>query len=809
MNLSKQIKGSIATRTALLVLMLVAIVLSVTEVWQIVYVRRIVSKEMHQQATSSLEGAVKVIDKHVSTVESSVVTAASYANMFAPHEMLSYTLLESLIKGNEDIAAVTLLYRNNFFPDEGRYFAPTISRDPVTKKLSTYDIGGPDYQFNYLETDSNWVYSNKLDGGYWCLPFVDSMKTNRTFITYSVPLHDKVGSIYAVLCAAVDLNWIQDVVKNSKPYSFSYVTLLSRDGKYLCHPDSSYILTKYALDIARETNNDKEFRLMKRMLDGESGNMALDAKSTPLPDSMDLEGDFVVYYAPIDRVKWAIAFTIPKDKILEEPNILMKNMILLLLLLLGIISSIIYVVIKSQLNPMRALAESTRDIAQGNFNVKLPAIKTNDEIRHFRDVIEDMQTSLGTYVEKLRATTASKASMESELKVASNIQKSMLPKVFPPFPERNDLDIFGLLKPAKRVGGDLYDFYLRDEKLVFCIGDVSGKGVPAALVMAVTRSLFRTLSTRESNPARIVMGINEAMCNQNSSNMFTTLFVGVLDLPTGRLHYCNAGHNPPLLIGREAQLLPVESNVPVGTVSQWKYSLQNVEITPGTAIFLYTDGLPEAEDKDNNQLGDERMMEKAQEAAIQMGHSADGQGGHAEMLVNVFADAVREFVGNATPSDDLTLLAIEYTKKTKETLMQRSITLPNDVQTLPQLNAFVDEISETLQLDASTNMQLNLAIEEAVVNVMKYAYPQGMTGEVDIEAQADDTKLIIIIRDEGAPFDPTTMGDADVTLSAEDRPIGGLGIFIVRQYMDSINYERVDNTNVLTLRKNLGSLPKA
>ena len=804
MELKRIINTSVAVRVTQLVLLVVAVLLLMFEVWEMVYVRRIVVQEMDQQTTIALEGAVKVIDKHVSNVESSVNTAASYAYMFAPHETLAYTFLESLIEGNVDIAAVTLLYKGNYFPVQGRYFAPTISRDPKTLKLERYDLCESENHFKYLETDSNWVYSNKLDGPYWCLPFVDSMKTDRTFITYSVPLHDVRGSTYAVLCAAVDLEWIQSVVESSKPFTFSYVSLLSRDGKYLYHPDPKYILTHKVLDVARQTNNAEEYELMKKMLDGQKGHMMVKASSTPLADSKELTGDYAVYYAPIERVKWGIAYTFPKDEILKDPNKLIRNMLFLVLLLLFLIFVIVFMVIRSQLKPLSALADSTRDIAKGNFNVSLPEIKTEDEIRYLRDSFADMQTSLAKYVDELQHTAASKASLESELKVASNIQKSMLPSEVQADEKHDDVDVFGMLKPAKEVGGDFYDFYVRDEKLLFCIGDVSGKGVPAALVMAVIRSLFRNLSAHESNPSRIVSAINETMASQNRSNMFATLFVGVFDLPTGRLHYCNAGHNSPLIIGQSTEKLPVDSNVPVGVSPDWKFTEQDALIDPGHTLFLYTDGLTEAEDSENRQFGEKRVEEMANKLADKLAQaSADSAHHHAETIVKAFADGVNDFVGGATQSDDLTLLAIEYTKKQKDVILKRSITLPNDVNEIPQLNVFIDGICESLELDASTTMQLNLAVEEAVVNVMKYAYPLGFNGEVIVEGQADDSELKIIISDQGAPFDPTAKTDADITLSAEDRPIGGLGIFLVRQYMDSINYERVDGTNVLTLLKSL------
>ena len=384
--------------------------------------------------------------------------------------------------------------------------------------------------------------------------------------------------------------------------------------------------------------------------------------------------------------------------------------------------------------------------------------------------------------QKYNEINEKKAAIESELHIASAIQKGMLPKNFPTSSNRDDVLLHATLMPAKDVGGDLFDFYIRDEKLFFCIGDVSGKGVPASLVMAVTRAIFRTVSARESMPDRIMTTMNKTMADMNESNMFVTLFVGVLDLPTGRMRYCNAGHDAPLLVGVGVGTLPCDSNIPVGIMSSWKYTLQEKQVFPGTTIFLFTDGLTEAENASHEQF----MMQRVNDVATQ---ALSEQKQDPKQLINLLTDAVHQFVGDAEQQRDVR--------------MCKSITLPNDTQEVPRLAAFVDEVCEAIGFSPAVTMQMNLALEEAVVNVMKYAYPIGTHGNVTIEAQANDVRLKFTIIDSGKPFDPTVKADVDLSLPVQERPIGGLGIHIIRQIMDSINYERLDGHNVLTLRKRL------
>lgn len=392
-------------------------------------------------------------------------------------------------------------------------------------------------------------------------------------------------------------------------------------------------------------------------------------------------------------------------------------------------------------------------------------------------------------MKQLGEVTATKERIESELKIARNIQMAMIPKIFPPFPDRSDLDMFAGLVPAKEVGGDLYDFYIRDEKLFFCIGDVSGKGVPASLVMAVTRALFRSLSAHEDNPAKLVSAMNDSMSDGNDYNVFVTFFLGVLDLQSGRLRYCNAGHNAPITLTDLISPLPVEPNVPLGIVKGMCFKGQEMQFKHDDAIFLYTDGITEAENNAQEMFGEDRML-----SVLHTRRSAQEQ-------VSSVVKAVEVFSGDAPQSDDRTLLFVHYLGEASTE--QRHIVLHNDIRQIPQLARFVEDIAVDKKLDQSLTMSLNLALEEAVTNVILYAYPPGADGLVVVEAILSQGRLTFILSDSGGAFDPTGAPEADVSSSLEERPVGGLGIHLVRQIMDSVSYERQGDRNILTMIKNI------
>ena len=392
-------------------------------------------------------------------------------------------------------------------------------------------------------------------------------------------------------------------------------------------------------------------------------------------------------------------------------------------------------------------------------------------------------------LERLRKVNAEKERIDGELRVASEIQQSMLPHSQI---SHNDVDIFGSLVPAREVGGDLYDFFIRDEKLFFCIGDVSGKGAPSAMVMGVVHSMFRAFSAHENNPARIVRAINEASCQGNDSNIFVTLFVGVLDLPTGHLRYCDAGHDAPIIIKNEK--LRTEScipHLPVGVFDDVKYGVQETHVEPGSTIFLYTDGLTEAMNMERKQFGIKRI-EEVLTANSQL---------LPKQLLEAVSQKVHDFVGDAEQSDDLTMLAIHYTPKTFESTMSETLLIKNDVHEVSKFNTFIKSVMEKLNIEASLANKLRLAIEEAVVNVIDYAYPIDQEGTIEVRIMFDGETMKTMIIDSGVAFDPTEKEKADTSLSAEDRQIGGLGILLVRELMDTINYERVNGQNVLTLIK--------
>ena len=569
--------------------------------------------------------------------------------------------------------------------------------------------------------------------GYWSEPYVDEGGGEVLMTTYSVPVMDDEGRIAAVLTADVSLDWLTDLVGSLRVYPNAFSVLVSREGKIMVSPVEELNMQHSILDYATGAKDTSNFNaLADGMLSGKTGNVQL---------KQSRRERMFVFYAPVEKTGWSMAIAIPDSEIFGEIRRMSMLVTVLMLVGLGMLILILRSAARNQL--------------------------------------------------KVASLKEKKDRMENELRIGHNIQMSMIPKIFPPFPERKDIDMAASIVPAKEVGGDLYDFYIRDEKLFFCIGDVSGKGVPASLVMAVTRSLFRTVSAHEKSPQRIVTLMNDSMSDMNENEMFVTFFCGVLDMASGHLRYCNAGHNPPMVYTDKLQFLPTKANLPLGIMPGMSFVEQETDLSYDDAIYLYTDGLTEAENAAHEQFGEARM-----EDVLQTRRKAQDN-------LEAMQKAVADFVGDADPSDDLTMLFIHYLNDMQPDETERHLILHNDIQQIPQLAEFIETIADEIKLDQGLAMSLNLALEEAVTNVILYAYPEGSDGLVDIEAIMSKDKLKFIISDSGQAFDPTAAPEADVTLGVEDRPIGGLGIYLVRKIMDSVSYERTEGKNVLSLTKKL------
>ena len=780
------IRRKLSVRVSLWVVFFAAIIFNVALGFLFYQSREAVRQEAISRATTILDKTSLRVEGILNRVEVAS-NMTKWLVMRHPNKADSmFVYSRGMLQNNPDFYNCSIAFEPYYFKDKGRYFSAYTKH--IGDSLRTIQGGSDHYQYFFAD----WYLMSQLLGKpCWTEPYMDldvATNTSEMVTSYCQTIKNKQGQVIGVINTSLSITWLSQTISEVKPYPNSYSIMIGRGGTYFVHPDTTKITRQTIFTQTLEQPDTALTALGYAMQRGEEGmkHMNIDGK------------DSYVFYKPLGHTGCSMAIVCPESDIFGGFDRLRNSVRAIVLVGLLLMLYLFIRIITRELQPLRRLAHEAETIASGQFDAELPDFQRVDEIGQLSHSFGNMQQSLVKYIDELKNTTAQKASIESDLRIASGIQMGMLPEKFPTRDDRDDVQLYASLTPAKEVGGDLFDFYFRDEKLFFCIGDVSGKGVPASLFMAVTRSTFRTVSAHESMPDRIVTTMNKAIADMNKTHMFVTLFVGVLDLPTGRLHYCNAGHDAPLLVGAGVGELACDSNIPVGFMPTWKYSLQETQIFTGTTILLFTDGLTEAMNADYAQFQIERVNDVAFQA---LSHGQQ----EPRQLIAQMTDAVHDFVGDAEQSDDLTMMAIQYIRQQSDVRMHKNLVLPCDLQEVPRLNAFVEEVCQDVGFDEQTTMSIKVAVEEAVVNVMKYAYPPGQQRDVTIEAASNDVRLKFTIIDCGMPFDPTVQSEVDTTLSAQERKIGGLGIHIIHQNMDSINYERIDNLNVLTLRKKIKS----
>jgi len=579
---------SLHTRSNLAMLIIAALMIQVSGAVQFFFARNGIRKEVDVRAQSEMKMKSLKIQQMLSNVESAVDNINWMLEWSVENPENMYPIMEEFVKCNSNVQGCALAFEPDFFPDKGHWYEPYVLRD-ANGDFKRMQIADSTHDYFSMSWYKEGLES---ESGRWTEPYIDNEGAQGMICTYAFPIKNAKGEVVAVFAADVSLNWLTDEFvtdKESKSYSF----IVSREGRILACPDKSKIMN-YTLDDAAAEYQDTAIRAMNRaLLAGESGKA----------EAKDNNGELAyMYYSPVEgKSGWSMAIIYPDREIYKGLRSVALKLVIMMLVGLALMIYIMWRTVKG--------------------------------------------------FKRLEVVSAEKERIGSELRIASDIQNGMLPKTFPPYPDLEELALYGALMSAKEVGGDLYDFYVRDYKAFFCIGDVSGKGVPASLLMAVTRSLFRSFSSRIDDPGEIISQVNNAMSEMNENSMFVTLFVGVLDLHTGNLTYSNAGHCAPVLLGGEPTFLAVDANIPVGVMSEWQFSSQQTTINPGQTVFLYTDGLTEAENANLEQFGEERMLKVL------------GQSDTAPRpLVENILQTVKTFVGTTDQSDDLTMLAIHFAK---------------------------------------------------------------------------------------------------------------------------------------------------
>lgn len=615
-------------------------IFAATSIYNYKYTRNVLLRNVEENAKNLATAAVFQIERILDSAEKipeGLAMVLEHSN-YGESELKNF--ITTAVTGNRDIYGACIAFEPNEFDKNSYYYALYCRRNKNAVELMR--LGGENYQYFYLDWYQIPKYKNAV---FWSDPYYDEGAGNILMTTYSVPFYKNVGGrrvLRGIVTVDLDIAWLSRIVNTIKLYETGYGQLISRNGTIIAHPDRSRLMNETFFTLAAERDDPEMRALGRRLAAGDNG-------FSPYI-SGTLGKKCWMYHKQLPSNQWTLGATIPEDELLADLNDLTQT----LLAMVGIGFAALFIVIiflsGKITRPLRDLAAAAAKIGDGDLDAPLPAIDSADEIGALGSSFRKMTAALKDYIDDLRRTTAAKEKIESELRVAHEIQMSIVPKIFPPYPDRREIDIHAAIKPARMVGGDLFDFFFLDhEHLCFAIGDVSDKGIPASLFMAITRTLLRSSAAGNLHAADILWRINEGLYPDNESSMFVTFFAGILNVATGEIQYCNAGHNPPLIIRKNGTVesLPPSRDIPLGVAAR-KFATEKISLAKGDYIFLYTDGVTEANDPDRKMFGLERLK-----------NVLSGLNGSAPdaMVVRVMAE-VGNFAAGAEQSDDIATIAI-------------------------------------------------------------------------------------------------------------------------------------------------------
>jgi len=599
--------------------------------------RRMAIAAAEREAVNETEAAVSRVEDVLHSVEERTLALGEALSVLGPREADVDPLLRRFVEGNRDLYGAAIAWAPGSRGDHRALYYHWAADGG--SRLETADLASAGYR--YWERD--WFRDPLAAGGpLWTEPYRDEGGGGASMVTFAVPFGGPGGVPAGVVTADVRLRRLDTIVKEIELGRRGFGLVLSRSGVVIAASERRAAAAPGStLQPARPESRASLEPIVKRMLAGEKGFTRVEIDGAP----------FRLTYRPLSRAGWSLAALYPEDELLDEVGWLRTVQGLLALGGLLLLALVVVVLSRRLTRPLGALATSAGQIARGNLDALLPPVESRDEVGALAGAFHDMRDSLKEYVRNLEETTAAKERLEGELKVAKRIQADMLPR--PVAGGRDEgFELGATLVPARSVGGDLFDHFRGGTRVFFLVGDVSGKGIAAALFMARAKTVFETVAAREADPAALLTTVNRSLCRDNDAGMFVTAVAGVLDLASGELAYAVAGHEPPVLVPAEGrpELVSVAGGRVLGLIEASEFPVNRLRLGRGDAIVLYTDGVSEAQDENGGFFGVERVVT----TAAGLRHEA------APALTHGVLAAVRAFAGEAPQSDDITILTLRY-----------------------------------------------------------------------------------------------------------------------------------------------------
>ena len=636
---NKQRFRSLATRLSINIIILGAVIFITVLGANYILSRSLLEEYVGELARTTAASTVKEIETVFSSVATSADSLAAVVTRSDISEQQIQDSIRAFLKINPDIFGMTVALEPNLLHEDIGEFAPYFYRDG--DRLGYSDLAADDYR--YLMWD--WYnLPRSMNRAVWTEPYFDEGGGNALMTTYATPLQAGEDRRFAgVATADISLGWLQQLIETIHILDSGFGLIVSKEDTIVAHPDSSRKMNKLksTMDSDFIENYWDIYLKSKQAHEATYFNAPCRHKA----------GDCWIAIKPLLETGWKAVIVIPESELVADIILLTGEIALVATAGLLILVLVIVSITRKMINPLGRLARVTSDIGSGNLDIKLPAPERNDEIGALTKDFRSMRDSLQTYIQQLRETTAKQQKLESEIQIARGIQMSMVPGGGSVAIRESNYQLYSSLHPARSVGGDLYFFRQSANRLHFIIGDVSDKGVPAALFMAKTVTLYTGTLNDDLSPADTFTSMNQALCQNNDACMFVTAICGTLDLDSGRLVMANAGHMHPLQINRNnSDELIIDGSLALGLMNDVAYKNVDCMLEKHTSLLMYTDGISEAFNRDRQQYGEEQLLDFV----------AQAKNNDAESLgASTLAD-VEKFVDGAEQSDDITLMVIHY-----------------------------------------------------------------------------------------------------------------------------------------------------
>ena len=554
-----------------------------------------------------------------------------------------FKVIYAIVEKNPEIYGAAVAFEPYAFDRTKKYFAPYFYRN------------GEGISFKYLDRFYDYFHwdwyqiPRELEQPQWTEPYFGE-GGGILMSSYAVPFYrvvDGTRRLTGVVVVDISLEELRKIVSSIRILKSGYGFLISKNGTFVTHPIKELIMNETIFSVAEERKDPMLRDTGRRMIRGETGYSAGSVKSAVTGKNC------IMTYVPIKSNGWSLGVLFPHDELMADITNLNHVVLALGIGGLMLLALAVVFIARSITRPLTEMADIAGRIGTGDLEAHVPEVRTRDEVGKLASALDCMKTSLKDYIREITDTTAARQRMESELKIARNIQMGILPKEFPPFPDRTDFDIHALTVPAREVGGDFYDFFLIDrEHLCIVIGDASGKGIPAALFMAFTKTLIKARASADIETGVLMGEVNDELSKGNPADMFITVFCAILNTATGELRYTNGGHNPPVIIRHAGNLsyLDGPGELVVGIMDGTQYTTRTHTLNPGDGLFLYTDGVTEAMNAAGEIFSTDRLKDVLATCA----------GGDVSGITACVGGAINDFCKDAPQYDDITMMAVRY-----------------------------------------------------------------------------------------------------------------------------------------------------